>query len=447
MNQYQSQTEILSSRKYFIIRSTDEHTQPEEANRPIVKYIVLLIHIVMKLIRGLTPVFKQGLWMVFLLLVRFADAFWRKDDKLVVVSEIGGDGLYSGNSRFLFEYLKKHENDGVRVVWLTTDRDLIREMSQKIEFIDSFQHFLSLEGIRIALRCSCCITSGTRLKPFKSNRKARCLRIMLWHGIPIKTIGRCEKRRSLKSLIEYRNIARSFDLWTVCSQEEAQKVSICTGMPKERIIVTGYPRNDMLVQTEDGLFDGNSKSENQKTILYAPTWRPPGELKWFPFTDFEPDELSAFLKKHNANLLIRGHYRNDILDEEADRTNVFFNENIKPADRDTYPDVQELLPKIDILISDYSGIFLDFLLTDRPMIFIPYDLDKYRDERGIMYDYDEITPGPKVNSFKEMLTALEDYLNDPEKDSELRIVVKHRFHDVIDGKSCQRIMEIIDNRA
>ncbi|HCF38358.1 MAG TPA: hypothetical protein DER56_04685, partial [Thermosipho africanus] len=60
-------------------------------------------------------------------------------------------------------------------------------------------------------------------------------------------------------------------------------------------------------------------------------------------------------------------------------------------------DVYTFLNLLDILMTDYSSIYFDFLLWNRPIIFFPYDLEYYRDEdRGLIFDYEDFTPGPKV---------------------------------------------------
>jgi CDP-glycerol glycerophosphotransferase (TagB/SpsB family) len=95
------------------------------------------------------------------------------------------------------------------------------------------------------------------------------------------------------------------------------------------------------------------------------------------------------------------------------------------------------------LISDYSGIWVDYLLLDRPLIFVPYDLEEYEKERGLLYNYHHITPGPKVSTNKEFIEAIQAYIQDPEKDSERRACVKKIFHEYEDGLSYRRICELV----
>ena len=113
------------------------------------------------------------------------------------------------------------------------------------------------------------------------------------------------------------------------------------------------------------------------------------------------------------------------------------------VNRDTIGEVQEILPYVDILISDYSGVWVDFLLVDRPIIFVPYDIESYKQEPGLLYDYDMITPGPKVDSFQEFLTAIDVSLGNPEIDSDRRMRIRDMFHKYDDGLAHERIFDLM----
>ena len=73
------------------------------------------------------------------------------------------------------------------------------------------------------------------------------------------------------------------------------------------------------------------------------------------------------------------------------------------ANSDIYP----LLRDVDVLVTDYSSIYFDFLLLDRPVVFFCYDLDSYtRDDRALLFDYQTMTPGPKARTMAELVSAL-----------------------------------------
>ena len=146
-----------------------------------------------------------------------------------------------------------------------------------------------------------------------------------------------------------------------------------------------------------------------KAVLYAPTFRDHGETRLFPFPEFDGgngrERLDAFLKEHRMFLCIRMHLYDRTaygwlaeMDHPGSRVR-FLNE-------DRAEDVMEALGCFDLLITDYSSIYLDFLLTGRPMIFLPYDRGEYLADRGMNFDYDQVTPGPKPENFAEFLRWL-----------------------------------------
>lgn len=58
-------------------------------------------------------------------------------------------------------------------------------------------------------------------------------------------------------------------------------------------------------------------------------------------------------------------------------------------------DINAILPDLDLLISDYSGVIYDFLWYEKPIILYPYDQKKYEENRGFSLDYDAFNPGKK----------------------------------------------------
>ena len=68
----------------------------------------------------------------------------------------------------------------------------------------------------------------------------------------------------------------------------------------------------------------------------------------------------------------------------------------------------------DVLITDYSSIYFDYMLLERPMIFLPYDLAEYEGTVGFTIDYNKYAPGDKPNTFEEFIKCLLNVKNNPE---------------------------------
>ena len=67
----------------------------------------------------------------------------------------------------------------------------------------------------------------------------------------------------------------------------------------------------------------------------------------------------------------------------------------------------------DALITDYSSIYLDYMLLERPIIFLPYDLKDYENSVGFTMDYNENTPGEKPTTQKDFIDILTKIKNTP----------------------------------
>jgi CDP-glycerol glycerophosphotransferase (TagB/SpsB family) len=111
-----------------------------------------------------------------------------------------------------------------------------------------------------------------------------------------------------------------------------------------------------------------------------------------------------------------------------------------------------MLPRLDALITDYSSIYFDYLLLDRPVLFFPYDLERYReDERGFYFEYEEVTPGPKARTFDELVSRICELLDGYERERAAwrpeRDRVAHLCHAFRDGQSARRLIDRLHEGA
>ena len=137
-----------------------------------------------------------------------------------------------------------------------------------------------------------------------------------------------------------------------------------------------------------------------RTVLYAPTFRDYGQVELFPFKEFDLTQMEAFLEEKKMLLFIRTHVA------EQGSAAPYLGKRIRFLGNQEAEDVTGILNIFDCLITDYSSIYIDYLLTDKPMIFLPYDRQKYLDGRGMNFDYDDVTPGPKPETFAQFLESL-----------------------------------------
>lgn len=335
--------------------------------------------------------------------------FFRKPNRVTFCSEFNTE--FNHNSKWLFFYfLENVDNYEIRFV--------VNDHHQREELTRCYgQYFITntkFSDIFYILSSSIWFTSSleTPIGGFFHSFRRKVFH--LGHGIPIKSIGLSEKKRRNFKKVYYFFVRTNFSYFISTSSIFDSVWKGFLNVPESKVIRGGQPRNDILFVNNS---HNNYFSDNKKNILYAPTWRPYSETLIFPFTDFSADDLEVFLKELNAVIYLRLHpnFEENIPDyiSNIDGVIVLKKEHVS--------DINELLGEVDLLITDYSSIYADFLLLNRPIMFIPYDFDVYEQYIGFSVDYKMLTPGPKPTSFEEFkleiitLLSCSDYYSEERK--------------------------------
>ncbi|RGN88638.1 teichoic acid biosynthesis protein TagF [Blautia obeum] len=309
---------------------------------------------------------------------------------------------YNYNSRYLFEYVKENLPE-ITPLFVINDPELRNSLSSKY----GKQYFIeteSIQGIRQALSAGVWFTSAG-LPAYGTGLHKKRLIINLWHGVPLKKIALLDPNLKKAARIYFKKIfSENYTCILTTSHELIPLMARSFAVSEDKIKVWGQPRNDGLFQKNDcreilgQLFP--DLPEYTKTVLYAPTFRDYGQVQLFPFKDFDQKQLEAFLEEKNMLLFIRTHVA------EQGSAAPYLGKRIRFLGNEQAEDVTGILNIFDCLITDYSSIYIDYLLTDKPMIFLPYDRQQYLDGRGMNFDYDDVTPGPKPETFNDFLNAL-----------------------------------------
>lgn len=139
-------------------------------------------------------------------------------------------------------------------------------------------------------------------------------------------------------------------------------------------------------------------------ILYAPTWRKQADVWLFPFDDVDFQDLEKILAENNITIYIRLHPSFN----EVGINKSILSPHIKLFSTEECKEIMDVLSLFDALITDYSSILYDFMLLNRPLIFLPYDYEEYENKIGFAVDYETITPGYKPKSCLEFKEAVLD---------------------------------------
>ena len=216
---------------------------------------------------------------------------------------------------------------------------------------------------------------------------------------------------------------------------------------EKNIVKVGLPETDLLLN--------NSKEINKETdnliknivknidynniILFLPTWRIDPDFNLFSF-GFDPVALESMLKNTNSVLLIKLHP----FDKKNYNNMLVYNHNRLILLDFLGDEINILLRKSSIFITDYSSLWADYLIYNRPMIFAQYDHEEYLSERT-MYDYEKDLPGHKVKNWPELIDKVQSIIIDGNDSfEEKRLDTKKIIYNYTDGKSCSRLYDFVN---
>lgn len=278
--------------------------------------------------------------------------------------------------------------------------------------------------------------------------------VQLWHGVPLKQIqlGRIETRRKKQGYWDFclfrlylAIVGRLSTLdWFVSTGKAVTEGAFARSFRYENISHAGYPRNDVLLRQPlpmelAGIDAGvaHAISEHRRrggsVVLYAPTFR---EGFPDPFAPGGVDLASLARAAYAVDLLflVKLHPWMRGKSLEAAPLGARF----VAADSDIYP----LLRDVDVLVTDYSSVFFDFLLLDRPVLFFPYDLDAYvGTDRPLYFDYGDMTPGPKYSDVSSLAEALPRAIQEGNAWRGERARIRSLVFDHHDANSSERLLD------
>ncbi|MFT4144607.1 MAG: CDP-glycerol glycerophosphotransferase family protein [Mobilitalea sp.] len=320
---------------------------------------------------------------------------------------------FADNPKYFYLFLSQQHKNDIDAIWISKSREIVQHLN-KNNYKACFLY--SVKGIWYSLRAKVYLYDNYS-KDICYLLSAGAKRINLWHGIPLKKIqkdNQFDKFRNPSNFKEKinrmpRRISdeKKSDYVLTTSKYLVQIFS--SAFQTNKVLVCGYPRNEELIS--NNIVNLPLRSENEflellnekrkdvkKTIMYMPTFRET-EYKFFDLVSVE--RLIDFLERQNMLLCVKLHPKSKL----QKMFSLIQSEYILIADEqaDPYP----ILKQMDVLITDYSSIYFDFLLTEKPVVFFPYDYEEYLAEsRELYFDYEEFTPGRKVYNQEELEEAL-----------------------------------------
>lgn len=348
------------------------------------------------------------------ILVRLSDLFFgyiiypfsflthRNSRKWVIGNKTG----YCDNSKYLFLYLHYHFEKEIHCIWIARTNEE-KKCLKKLDF-EVYKKW-SIKGMFH------CLTAGVYI--FSSNvsdinywTSGSAVKVNLWHGVGIKKLGlKGSVTYNPHSLFNRMMMPYNYDKPTVfitTSKLMTDHFAECYALTSTQTRQIGYSRCDFIMQDRETIYQYICRYESaemlclidslksyRRVFIYMPTFRD-DQTDFMQLSGIDFEDLNETLVSIGSLLLVKMH--------PATRMNfdvVSACSNIKLMDKrmDVYP----LLPFTDVLITDYSSIYYDYILIEgKKVILFPFDYDTYiRNSRDLAYDYLQYTPGKKVSTY------------------------------------------------
>ncbi len=381
----------------------------------------------------------------FKALIRLFQWVVPKDYNIWLIGMDDGGGVrLSANAWYFLNYLAQNEPQ-LRVICITSHRSVEEEL-KKISAVIVRPN--TIKAFWLALRAGVYFICGELHDEIPNFSKTNTFKIHLWHGVPLKRIFYGSKKvmdryqaRSMKmkvlDLMRGRVQLEEYDA-IIYTSEGFKKIMI-EAFHNPNVFLTGQPRDDAFYNppTRDQLLKGLGLEhlKEYKIVCYLPTFRDSLNKKLNYKVFLNNEEALQVLEQERIVLIQKDH--NSILEESEQYGNVLHLTN----DVET----QMLLLLADVLVTDYSSVYIDYLHLKRPSVFYCYDLEKYTSQdRELYFNYfDElITPGLKVKDEASLLQAILVSIEQPHQFRELRQKSLDFFHFYQDGRNSHRVAEM-----
>jgi len=371
----------------------------------------------------------------------FSSFFSKKVDKNLIVLSAYGGRAFTDNTKYIYKYLVDKTN--YRAVWLTNSHELLNEL--KVKGYNAHYKF-NIGAIKLLRRAKYIFTTHGVFDVLPINFSPETTFVCTWHGVQNKRNSSLHGPTKFINLTKYLNLTSynnnymDYFITPSGTKKDIKLIVNYFQIPPTKIITAGYPRNDILFSKDSELKNLIRKKHKidkffKRVLLYAPTFRDNSFTAKLAFSQEELLELNDVLMSSNSILIMKAHMFEQIIE--------FKNySNIKKASKTT--DIQELLCITDILITDYSSVYCDFLLLNKPILLFTYDFEEFMKKgRGFYYDFKQIAPGPLLFTGKELIKAIKNVYNIEKDFEERRLKTRRLYHKNIDGNSTERLLKFL----
>lgn len=363
-------------------------------------------------------------------------------DNYILYESFFGRGMVCGPYAMFLSIFKSNRFEDYIHIWSVSNKEELNRLEQEYHDYSNIRFVLrsSNEYVEYMATCKYLINNDNFFYFFV--KRDEQVYLNTWHGIPMKKLGYDVPDGLLEQHNSFRNFRMTDYLlgWNEHMQNVLRKAYSLETNYSGEILLSGCPRNDVtlsanreqVIQKMQRL--GVNVDDSKKIVLYAPTFRGAN----LQSAESNVHEVLAFLDlleasdtKHQYKFLFKPHHLvyQALLEEKVEDSRII------PA----YMDANEIMSVSDILISDYSSIYLDYLVTERPIVFYVPDEEEYKEYRGLYYDTTKL-PGKVCRNVAEVI----EFFKEPTVSKEYKLVYdeyKKWACELDDGHVCDRLWE------
>lgn len=370
-------------------------------------------------------------------LSRFLFSLVPKKKNLVLFTSWFGK-KYIDNTKYVYEYLL--DNSDYNAIWMTKDQNIYRQLKKEGKPVELFS---SLRGKLLQIRAMA-VFSTVQFSDYNPLFLTKCIYLDLGHGHPIKDAGSNVHNKS--HIYKYQKYFERVHYYSIVSSTYSKRNrQITKNLPDSHIFVSDFARNDVFI--DEKLRTGKNKiietiKGGRKAIVYMPTHRADGKEPMFLHTILPLKEIQEICIKKNYVFIVKKHYYHSSEEEDLnDFDRIFDITNEKDIDP------QILLCQADVLISDYSACYVDYMLLRRPIIFYHYDYDYFSNNiRSLLYDFKDINIAPIAYSKKQLCSIISNVFDKDKEYIDRRMEFANRtyFDNLIQSDGREKVKIILD---
>lgn len=331
------------------------------------------------------------------------------NDNYILYQSRDGKSMTDSPFAVFLHLLNNEKYTNLTHIWVVDSKDKAKESSKLYSKYKNVNFVVkeSNDYLKYLANSKYIINNSTF--PAYFTKKENQIYINTWHGTPLKYMGLDVEDNLLGS----QNVIKNFLSSDIIVSPNSHTTSIFNrafaleGLYNGELLEIGYPRIDLTLNSDKNIIKDRLKQQDvivntKKVLLYAPTWR--GEDVNDPEDSIEEIYETVLALKNNSDYQVLLKVHPFVYETALEHKEVL--PYLIPDSFDT----NEILSIVDLLVTDYSSIFFDYLVTDNPIIFYSNDYDDYENDRGFYIQPNDL-PGPSAHDLDTLLEYISNIEN------------------------------------